>query len=145
MRWRGVGGGARFVGVTEALPPFALAEPVFPLRALAIAAARAPLGGAREALLATLVAARLAAGAYGPSALPAALRSERATAARHWMGALNLPAPVRSAVAQLLEATGGGDAVAMRTALGKVTEVTAPHLDRKARSELDRLARAIVS
>ncbi|HEY5491221.1 MAG TPA: hypothetical protein VIK25_08500 [Gemmatimonadaceae bacterium] len=124
-------------------PPFALSEPLFPLRALAIAAARAPLGGAREALTATLVAARLAAAAHGPGALPEALRGVRAAAARHWMGALTLPAPVRGALMQLVEASAHGEPAALSDALAKVTEVTATHLDRKAHLELDRLLREI--
>jgi hypothetical protein len=129
--------------VTTTLPPYALAEPVFPLRALALSAARAPLGGAREALTAALVAARLAASAHGPAAIPPPLRTERATAARHWIGALTLTAPVRSAVTQLLDASATGDPAILAAALAKVTDVTAPHLDRKARSELDHLARTI--
>jgi hypothetical protein len=129
--------------VTDALPPFALAEPVFPLRALAIATSRAPLGGVREVLMATLVAARLSAAAHGPAALPPALRAERATAARHWLGALTLPAGVRAALTQVLEASVPADPAVLAAALRNVTEVTAAHLDRKARSELDRLAREI--
>ncbi len=103
----------------EALPPYALTEPIFPLRALAVATSRAPLGGVRESLMATLVAAR------------------------HWMGALTLGATLRAALGQLLDATVRDDAPAVAAALANVTEVTAPHLDRKARSELDRLTRSI--
>lgn len=127
----------------DALPPFAVAEPVFPLRALALAASKAPLGGVREALMATLVAARLSVTAHGPAALPIGQRVERATAARHWMGALTLPTAVRNALGQLVDATARDDAAALAAALASVTEVTAPQLDRKARSELDRLTRAI--
>jgi hypothetical protein len=127
----------------DALPPFAVAEPVFPLRALALAASKAPLGGVREALMATLVAARLSVTAHGPTALPAEQRVERAAAARHWMGALTLPAAVRNALGQLIDATARDDATALAMALTSVTEVTAAHLDRKARSELDRLTRAV--
>lgn len=127
----------------DSRPSFALAEPVFPLRALAGAAARAPLGGARESLTATLVVARLAAVAHGPDALGAALRGARAAAAQHWMGALTLPAPVRSALAQLVAASVAGEPAALKAALAKVTEVTAAYLDKRAHSELDRLARGI--
>jgi len=127
----------------DALPPFAVAEPVFPLRALALAASKAPLGGVREALMATLVAARLSVTAHGAAALPADLRAERAAAARHWLGALALPAAVRNALWQLIDATARDDAAALAGALASVTEVTAPHLDRKARSEMDRLTRAV--
>ncbi|MBA4071116.1 MAG: hypothetical protein C0497_04650 [Gemmatimonas sp.] len=97
----------------------------------------------RESLMATLVAARLADAAHGPGALPAPLRAERAASARHWMGALTLAAPLRGALGRLLDATAGNDAQAVATALSNVTEVTAPFLDRKARSELDRLTRLI--
>jgi len=126
-----------------AAPSFALAEPTFPLRALAIATSKAPLGGVREALLATLVGARLAAGARGPAALPPPLRAERALAARHWLGALTLAAPVRTAILQLLDASVLGQPAALASALANVTAVTAPHLDAKARSELDRLSRSL--
>ena len=129
----------------DALPPFAVAEPVFRLRALALAVSKAPLGGVREALMATLVAARLSVAAHGSAALPAEQRAERAAAARHWMGALTLPAAVRHALEQLIDATARDDATALAVALSGVTEVTAPHLDRKTRSELDRLTRAVRS
>ncbi|MBM3907975.1 MAG: hypothetical protein FJ363_07840 [Gemmatimonadetes bacterium] len=129
--------------MTDPLPSYALAEPVFGLRSLAVAASRAPLGGPREALLATLVGARLAIGAHGAGALERSLREERAVAARHWMGALSLPSVLRSALGELLDATTRDDSPALAAALAKVTEVTAPHLDRKARSEMDRLARRI--
>lgn len=93
--------------------------------------------------MATLVAAHLAAAARGPTALPAPLRAERAGAARHWMGSLSLAAPMRAALSQLLDATVRDDVTAVAAALAAVTEVTAPHLDRKSRSELDRLTRVI--
>lgn len=93
--------------------------------------------------MATLVAARLAVSAYGPDALPAPLRADRAASARHWMGALTLTAPLRTALGRLLDATAGNDATAVAAALSNVTEVTAPFLERKARSELDRLTRLI--
>jgi hypothetical protein len=124
-------------------PSFAVAEPHFAFRALAQAAARAPLGGAREGLLATLVAARLARASAGPEALSLAQRAERAAAARQWLGALSLPSTLRLALLQLLEATADSDPVVLRAALGKVTDVTAPHLDRKARSEIDLLSRQL--
>lgn len=129
--------------MTPATPSFSVAEPHFAFRALAQAAARAPLGGAREGLLATLVAARLARAVAGPGALPVAPREERAAAARQWMGALSLTAGIRAALLQLVDATAKSEPAALCAALGKVTEVTAPHLDRKARLELDLLAREL--
>jgi len=113
---------------------------VFPLRALAALAAKAPLGGARETAMASLVAARLAAAALPPVSLPAGARRKRADAAKNWLSALALPAPVRTALGRLLDLSAGEDLDAMGIALSKVTEVTAPHLDRHARLELERLA-----
>ncbi len=133
----------RFDVVTPDTPSFTVAEPRFAFRALAQATARAPLGGAREGLLATLVAARLAGAAVGPHALATAQRADRAAAARQWLGALSLSAALRTALAQLVDATASRDPAVLRGALAKVTEVTAPHLDRKARSELDALLRRL--
>ncbi len=93
--------------------------------------------------MAALVGARLAAVAHGPAALPLALRTERAGAARHWLGALSLAAPVRAALTRLMEATMRDEPTALGAALGNVIEVTAPHLDRKSRLELERLVRTI--
>lgn len=100
----------------------------------------APLGGGREALLATLVATRLALSADGPAALSQPVRAQRATAARQWLGALTLTAGIRKAIAELLDASISGDHVALRASLTGVIEATGPHLNRKARSELERLA-----
>ncbi|HEY3287096.1 MAG TPA: hypothetical protein VGJ96_08250 [Gemmatimonadaceae bacterium] len=91
--------------------------------------------------MATLVGTRLAVAAGGADPLPEPLRAERAAAARHWMGALPLPPSLRAALGQLLDASVRAEGEALAAALDKVTEVTAPHLDRKARSELDHLAR----
>ena len=129
--------------MTPASPSFTVAELRFGFRALAQVAARAPLGGAREGLLAALVAARLARAATGRGALPAVLRAERAAAAKQWMGALALSAGLRTALLQLIDTTAGSEPAVVSAALAKVTEVTAPHLDRKARLELDFLTREI--
>jgi hypothetical protein len=119
--------------------PYVLAAPEFPFRALAALAGRAPLGGPRETALATLAAARLAAAAAPPLPLAAPLRASRADAARLWLSSLALPAPVRAAILRLVDASATDDLRAISAAVAKVTDVTAPHLDRGARSELDRL------
>lgn len=124
-------------------PPFALAVPAFSFRALAGLAGRAPLGGARETALATLIAARLASGTVPPLVLASPFRVARAEAARLWMSSVALPAPVRHAIAGLLDASAADDPAALCAALAKVADVTAPQLDRAARLELDRLATRI--
>ena len=121
-------------------PPYALVVPAFSFRALAGLAGRAPLGGARETALAALVGARLAVGMAPPLELPRTLRIARADAARLWMSSVALPAPVRIAIASLLDASTTDNPAALAAALGKVGDVAAPHLDRAARLELDRLA-----
>lgn len=122
------------------LQPYALATPVFPFRALAGLAAKAPLGGARESALAVLVAARLVTAAVAPALLPAPARRKRADAARLWLSAVALPAAVRSAVGRLVDLSASEDVKAIALGVAKVTEVTAPYLNRNARSELERLA-----
>ncbi|HVT38077.1 MAG TPA: hypothetical protein VHE78_03470, partial [Gemmatimonadaceae bacterium] len=83
-------------------PPYALATPVFPFRALALLAGRSPLGGPRETALATLIAARLAAAAAPPASLSGAIRAARAEAARAWITSVTLPAPERAALLRLV-------------------------------------------
>jgi hypothetical protein len=68
------------------------------------------------------------------------LRAARADAARLWMTSVALPAPVRTAIARLLDATAGDEPRAIVPAIGRVIDVTAPYLNKPARFELDRLA-----
>jgi hypothetical protein len=103
-------------------------------------AGRSPLGGPRETALATLIAVRLASGAVGSPALPAPVRQARAEAARHWMTSVTLPAQTRAALLKLVAASGADDSRTLASAFDKVTDVVAAHLDRPARSEMDRLA-----
>lgn len=121
-------------------PPYALTSPVFAFRSLATLAGRAALGGPRETALATLIAARLAAGAAPPGALAPPLRAARAESARIWLTSVALPSPVRTAIARLVDASAGGDEKAILSALAKVTDVTSQLLTRGARADLDRLA-----
>jgi hypothetical protein len=121
-------------------PPYTLAGTEFPYRALAALAGRAPLGGAREAALATLLAARLAEAMLPPSALGLATRRARADGARHWLTSIALSNPIRAAISRLVDATATDDPHGAAMALIRVTEITAPHLDRGARLELERLA-----
>jgi hypothetical protein len=120
--------------------PYALETPPFPFRALAALAAKAPLGGARETALATLIASRLVVGGLAPVSLPAPARRQRADAAKVWLSAVTLPAPVRTAIARVVDLSASDDRKAIAQGVAKVTEVTAPYLDRHARLELERLA-----
>jgi len=122
-----------------------LPVPVFRLRALAEAAGRAPVGGPREAVLAALLGARLAAAALPPRPLTTAQRAGRAESGRAWLGTVALQPVPKAAARRLIETTAGSDLGAMAAALAKVTDVTAPWLDREARSAMDSLVQALRS
>ena len=97
------------------------------------------MGGAREALLGALVVARLATGMRGPYPLPPEARRARANGVRAWLTALAVPTKLRAALQKALAASAEEDRRAMAESLEGVTDITAPHLDRVARSELTKL------
>jgi len=88
---------------------------------------------------------RLASGLRPPVALDASAREARAEAARAWLVSLTVPAKARTAFLRAFAATATGDRAAVADAVEAVTEVTAPHLDRAARSELARLVTGLRS
>jgi hypothetical protein len=97
------------------------------------------MGGQREVALATYVVARLAQDTLSDRGLAPSQRAERATAARNWLAALALPAPVRGPLARAIEAS-AEDPAAMAAAMRSVMAVTANYLDLGARSEVAQLA-----
>ena len=129
------------------LPPptnsFAPARATFACPALLGLAAKAGLGGARETLLGAVMAARLAAGMRAPFPLPTGARIARADGAKSWIGAITMPAKVRTVLLKAFVTSATDDREAMAAAIDGVMDVTAPHLDRVARSELARLATAL--
>jgi hypothetical protein len=129
--------------VTGTTPPFAPTRALFAFPGLAAHAARAALGGPREILTGTLMAARLATGLLAPHALPAATRRARAEGATTLLVALTMPAKVRSALQRSFGASAGSNREAVAEALAHVTDITAPHLDRHARSDLVRLMESL--
>ena len=120
-------------------PPYALASTTFRFPALAALAGRMPLGGQREVALATYLAARLAHDCLPERGLSDAVRSERASSAKTWLSTLALPAPIRPALAKLVESTSGNRSQTAE-ALRAVITLTANVLDTRARLELDQLA-----
>lgn len=133
-------GQGQFERVAESVPPFAPARAVFPCPRLLALAARAALGGARETLLGAVMAARLLSAMRLPRPVEPEARRARAEAARLWLGALTLPARARGVLVRAFAASATEDRGAAADAVAAVTEVTAPHLDRAARSELTQLA-----
>lgn len=123
--------------------PYAPERATFACPALLALAGRASLGGPREALLGAVMAVRLVRAIRPPYALDPAMRAARAEGARQWLVALTVPAKTRTALQRAFATSASGDALAAADALEAVTEVTAPHLDRAARSELVRLVTAL--
>jgi hypothetical protein len=93
--------------------------------------------------MAVFVAARLAADAVGDGALSEPLRKRRAAGAKHWLGALTLPAPARAACTQLIDATVKPQHETLVSALERVAAVIAAILDPPSRAELRQLAVAV--
>lgn len=83
--------------------------------------------------------ARLATGMRGPHPLPAEARRARAQGVAGWLTALAVPTKLRAAIQKAILTSAEEDRRAMADALEGVTDITAPHLDRVARSELARL------
>ena len=120
-------------------PPYALAPTPFRFPALASLAGRAPLGGDREVVRATYLAARLAHDALADRGIAQPVRAERAVHAKSWLATLSLPASIRPALAKLMDAS-GGDGKAVGAALRAVIGATSSRLDPPGRAELNRLA-----
>jgi hypothetical protein len=104
---------------------------------------RSPLGGEREVALAALLAARLVLGALPPQPLPQGVRAARANGARAWLAALAVPAPLRQALARLVDATAGIDRASLEPALQAVIDASSPQLDPPAIAELREIARLL--
>ncbi|MFP5354107.1 MAG: hypothetical protein ACLGIK_02990 [Gemmatimonadota bacterium] len=124
-------------------PPYALAPVAFRFRALAALAGRLPLGGERELAMTLLMGARLADGCTARECFPAEPRKARAVGARHWIGALSLPAPARSAALQVAEASAGESKEGVATALDRLVAIATPLLDPPSRVELKQLLAAL--
>ena len=120
-----------------ATTPFAPSSPTFPLPRLAALATRAPLGGPREILMGALAVARLGCGCCAPHPLPLETRVARAAGVRTWLTALAVPTKTRAVLQAAIAASAGERPAAMADAVLAVTDITAAHLDRTARSELE--------
>lgn len=119
-------------------PPYAVPTTSFRFAALATLAGKAPLGGRREVALAVYLAARLADDTLPERGISAEPRAERAAHAKSWLSSIAVPAPVRNAVAKLIDATTDG-AAAAAAALPAVATAAGSYLDPGGRAELERL------
>jgi hypothetical protein len=125
-------------------PRYSLEEPVFPFPALAAATGRAAIGGAREVMLACLMAARLAIGLIDPPEILPESRRDRADRARHWSGTLTVPGDVRAMLMRVIELSGRSDRAAAAQALDDLSAVSASNLDEQSRAELRAVAQRLL-
>lgn len=132
-----------FGPVTLPLLPFAMVRATFPCPALLAAAAAAPLGGAREGLVAAVVAVRLAVAMCGAGGLTPAQRATRADAARVWATALSLAPRTRTAVQRVFAASAGADPAVAADALDALLEALAPPPPEAARRQVLRVAKRL--
>jgi hypothetical protein len=94
--------------------------------------------------LAVYLAARLSHDTLPERGVSPEARAERAAHAQSWLSSMALPAPIRSAVAKLIEATAAGPATA-GSALLHVIGAAANYLDPNGRSELEWLASSLAA
>lgn len=104
------------------VPAFALSRPRFPAPALLRAAAEAPHGGGREALMAGVMAVRLLSACLGPSALSPETRARRADAIRAWLPAVTLDPSIRTAILRAVAASEGTATPSAAVALEALSE-----------------------
>jgi hypothetical protein len=119
----------------SSVPRYAVPPIVFPFRALAMYAGRAPLGRGREVALACLMAARLS--APGPGApLPTSVRAARAAGASRWFASLALPTALRAPLVRLATASARESVAELGDALSDVIAAARKHLDEPSIAEL---------
>jgi hypothetical protein len=122
--------------VRASVPPYGVGPIVFPFRALAAYAGRAPLGRGREVALACLMAARLSAPTRG-APLAAPVRAARAAGASRWFASLALPTPLRAPLARVAAASARESVAELGEALAAVIAASRRHLDEASLAELD--------
>ena len=118
------------------VPKYAVPPIVFPFRALASYAGRAPLGRGREVALACLMAARLSAPGMGEP-LPTPVRAARASGASRWFASLALPAALRAPLGRVATASARESASELADALSAVIAAARKYLDPASVAELD--------
>jgi hypothetical protein len=128
----------------SAVPRYAVPPIIFPFRALAAYAGRAPLGRGREVALACLMAARLSAPGLG-TALPAPVRAARAAGASRWFASLAVPTALRAPLARVATSSARESTSELGQALGDVIAVARKHLDEASIAELDGLVQRLGS
>jgi hypothetical protein len=122
------------------VPPYSVGPIVFPFRALAAYAGRAPLGRGREVALACLMAARLSSPFAGVT-LPQTVRAVRSAGASRWFSSLALPSPMRAPLTRVAAASARDSAPELADALAALIAAARKHLDDASVAELDGVVR----
>lgn len=133
-----LGCGHRFTRVLPS-PPYALAQSPFRFRALVSLAERLPLGGEREVILATFLAARLV-WDNGVDGIDLSLRSARVQNARTWLQSLALTSSVKPGFLQLFEGLVADDRGAIAAAWERLNAAVGKLLDGPARNDMKAVA-----
>jgi len=128
----------------SSVPRYAVPPIVFPFRALATYAGRAPLGRGREVALACLMAARLSAPGLG-APLPAPVRVARAAGASRWFASLALPTALRTPLIRTAAASARDSVAELADALSDVIAAACKHLDEPSIAELNDVVQRLVS
>jgi hypothetical protein len=115
---------------------------MFPFRALAAYAGRAPLGSGREVALACLMAARLSAPGFALT-LPHSVRASRAAGASRWFASLALPAALRAPLVRVAAASAQDSVPELVDALGAMVAAARKHLDAASVAELEGVVRGL--
>lgn len=125
--------------VVSALPPYALTPPTFRFRALVALAERLPIGGDRELVLATFVAARVL---WDWSVLPESTDASQARSmgTRHWLQSLSIPPQSRAVFQQLTDAMTRNDRPGVIAAWDRTLALSARAVNGAARPDLKALA-----
>ncbi len=129
----------RFELVIGQLPPYALARSNFPFPGLAAQVGRAGLGGPREAILASLVVARLCVALLPPYDISFEGAATRSAQARNWLSSLTLGVGLKNILASVIEAAGRIDHGAVAEALEKLVGSPSAGFDGASREEIEKL------
>lgn len=126
-----------------AAPPYALQSVELAYPGLAALAARAPVGGQREAALACITLIRLGLATVQPIELTTELRRERAEAARAWLSTLPLSASHRPLLTRAINATASATRAELAAEIDLVAEALDGVLDRAAIADLTAAAQRL--
>lgn len=121
-------------------PPYALLRSTFPFPGLASQVGRASLGGPREAVLASLVVARLCIALLPPYEISFEDAAARSIQAKNWLSGLTLGVSLKNILTGVIDSAGSINHVAIADGLEKLLESPSAGLDSSSREEILKLA-----